>query len=114
MTGQKPTPARGQPASEPTRGGSGISENNVEAKISELASAFGIPPATLATAIASAVSAHAPPASLSSISENEGPTASVVRSLVQGDAEAARESAHGFVNRLSNIVGFDDAGADLD
>jgi len=87
--------------------------DSVEAKISDLAAAFGIPPATLATAIASAVSAHVPPASLSSISKNE-PTASVVQSLVQDEAAAASESAKGFFNKVGSVVGFDDAGADLD
>jgi hypothetical protein len=68
----------------------------------------------LATAIASAVSAHVPPSSLSSISKNEAPTASVVQSLVQDEAAAASESANGFINKLGNVVGFDDSGADLD
>jgi hypothetical protein len=110
------SPAAPPPRNSGTSGSrsSGRDANNVEAKISELASAFGIPPATLATAIASAVSSHANPTSLSSISENAAPTASVVQSLVRDEAAEASESAHSFINKLSNVVGFDDAGADLD
>jgi hypothetical protein len=94
----------------------GTEDNSVEAKISQLASVFGIPPATLATAIASAVSVHAAPASLSPISknENEAPTASVIHSLVQDHAAATLESANGFVNKLGSVVGFDDADAGLE
>jgi len=87
---------------------------NVEAKISELASAFDIPPATLATAIASAVSAHAPPATLSSIRENEAPTASLVKTVVQDSATEAEDRTKGFMSNLNNVVGFDDAGEELD
>jgi len=110
-TGHRPSPPPG--TGETSKGGPGAG-GDVEAKISDLASAFGIPPATLATAIASAVSAHAPRASLSSISENEAPTASVVQSLVRDKAAEASASANGFFGKLSNVVGFDDAGAELD
>ena len=86
----------------------GINENNVEARISELASAFGIPAATLATAIASAVSAHVP-----TTGQNH-PTASLLQSMVQDEAAQAESGTKGFISRLSNIVGFEDTAVDLD
>jgi len=89
-------------------------DDGVEAKISDLASALGIPPATLATAIASAVSAHVPPASLSSISKNEGTTATLVQSMVKDDAAEVTASAEGILNKMSGVVGLDDGGIDLD
>lgn len=104
------TGKRAQPTS--YEKGSTNTGGNVEAKISELASAFGIPPATLATAIASAVSAHAPPKTLSSIAKAES-TASVVQSLVNGEEENKPGGA-GVGSKLRAVAGFDDGGVDLD
>jgi len=84
----------------------------VEAKISELASALGIPPATLATAIASAVSEHVPPATLSSIASKE--TGKVVQSLVQDPNAEATESANSFSSKLGGMVGLDEPDMGLD
>lgn len=92
----------------------GTRGRKVSAKISELAEVLGIPPATLATAIASAVSQHVPPATLSSISKNEASTASVVRSLLQDENEKAKETANSFASKLGNVVGFDEADVGLD
>ncbi|KZT32727.1 hypothetical protein SISSUDRAFT_964036, partial [Sistotremastrum suecicum HHB10207 ss-3] len=80
----------------------------VEDKLSQLAGVLGIPAATLATAIASAVKEHVPPATLSSISKAEAPTASVVRLLVNDEQDEIRENAESFTNKLSGVVGLDE------
>lgn len=98
----------------PSTSGDGSGTGNVDAKISELASALGIPPATLATAIASAVSEHVPPATLSSIAKNEASTASVVQSMVQDPNAEATEAANSFGSKMGNIVGMDEPDMGLD
>jgi len=80
----------------------------VEDKLSELAAVLGIPAATLATAIASAVKEHVPPATLSSISKAEAPTASVVKLLVSDEQDEIKENAESFTNKLSGVVGLDE------
>jgi hypothetical protein len=106
-------PPSTQPASARS-GSAGSGEDSVEKSISSLADALHIPPATLASAIASVVSQHAPPATLSSISEHEAPTASVVKNLVKNEDAEAQAKAEGIANKLGGIVGFDDGGIDLD
>ena len=112
--GKKPVQAAtGSGSGSSSSGSKGNSGLSVDAKISELASALGIPPATLATAIASAVSDHVPPASLSSIAKTES-TASVVQSMVADPNTKAKEEANSFGNKMAGVVGMDEPGIGLD
>ncbi|KZP25871.1 hypothetical protein FIBSPDRAFT_909408 [Athelia psychrophila] len=84
--------------------------NEVEERINALAAALGMPPTHLASAIASAVREHVPPASLSSVAASE-PTGAATKVLVndEGEEGEAQESegvtASGV---LGSMVGMDE------
>ncbi|EAU81618.1 hypothetical protein CC1G_02634 [Coprinopsis cinerea okayama7 len=87
-TGTQPVETQWQ---QPTAGGV-RHQGSIEAKITDLASAFGIPPSELASAIAVAVRNYVPPASLSSIAAKE--TGDIVHVLLEGDEELQRKVGH--------------------
>jgi len=83
-------------------GSGGVDE--VEQRINALASALGMPPTHLASAIASAVREHVPPASLSSVAASE-PTGSATKILVNGEEGDETESQEGVVGTAGGILG---------
>ncbi|KAH9475977.1 hypothetical protein JR316_0011542 [Psilocybe cubensis] len=75
---------------------------SIESHILALALALGIPSQELATAIASAVRSHVPPASLSSIKAHE--TGDAVKLLLQ-DPAATTDGGHGVWEAASTAAG---------
>lgn len=78
--------------------------DEVEQRINALASALGMPPTHLASAIASAVREHVPPASLSSVAASE-PTGSATKILVNDESEEEAEGQEGVAATAGGILG---------
>lgn len=77
-------------------------DTEVEERINALASALGMPPTHLASAIASAVREHVPPASLSSVAASE-PTGAATKVLLGDESEEAQPE--GVVGTAAGILG---------
>jgi len=87
-------------------------ENTVESHIEALAKALGMPTPELASAIAAAVRAYVPPASLSSIKAAE-PTGEAVKVMLESDGEKPVDSeGHGVIEGMASgfesFVGMDE------
>jgi len=77
-------------------------DTEVEDRINALASALGMPPTHLASAIASAVREHVPPASLSSVAASE-PTGAATKVLLNDESEEVPEES--VVGKAGGIIG---------
>ncbi|KAF7965587.1 hypothetical protein HWV62_42699 [Athelia sp. TMB] len=77
-------------------------DREVEDRINALAEALGMPPTHLASAIASAVREHVPPASLSSVAASE-PTGAATKVLLGDESEG--QAAEGVVGTAAGILG---------
>jgi len=88
-------------ASKPVKANTG-GEDSVEAHIQGLAIALGMPTNELASAIASAVRAYVPPASLSSVAAKE--TGEAVKVLLQEPSESETRAAAGNKEGSGGVV----------